>query len=163
LEDHVNPRKNLAWIGFVAYALAWFMPTLMVGSRTTPPMYSKDPDSMGGAQAFVWALLEPLDLNESTLGHWALDILAGCSALTNVLMLIVLGAMALGKRVRPRWTWCLIGAGILNAWWLARFTDDLLLGYYLWWLSFFVVGYAARTSPRLPSVSESAGPSWERT
>lgn len=123
----MSRNRIVAWTGLAAFALSWFLPVL------------GEPPDLNGWAAFRAALP----------GLWhpdsAFGIYAGCSALTSVLMVIALGATARGIEVGPRWAWSLMLAGFLNAWWLVVFRanlDEFRIGYFVWWLSFFAVGWA---------------------
>ncbi len=133
---HVTRRRAVLSIAIAVFGPAWFLPVVHgPGVAVT----SLDRDLPGWA-AFWYSLAMA-----GNMGNWLLTILSISSALTNVLMLVVLVATALDDDVRPRWAWCLIVAGILNSWWLLRMVEgmrnqNLAIGYYLWWLSFFLVG-----------------------
>jgi hypothetical protein len=81
--------------------------------------------------------------NPNGLGSWPLTIFAPASALTNVVMAAVLVALFYKFHLGRRWAWSLIIAGIMNLWWIAL--SDLRGtfggGFYLWLLSFFLVGF----------------------
>ena len=61
------------------------------------------------------------------------------SALTNVLMVLTFWKLAgRGRRTITALAPVMIGAALLNGWWLLEVNrvNELLIGYYLWWASF---------------------------
>jgi hypothetical protein len=137
--NHVTRRRAVLAIAIAVFVPSWFLPTI---HGPGVPVTSLDPD-LPGWSAFWYSLVMA-----GSMENWLLTILSICSALTNVVMIVVLKAAALDDDVPSRWAWCLIVAGILNSWWLLRIVEgmrdqNLAIGYYLWWLSFFLVGSAS--------------------
>ena len=118
--------------GIAVFALSWFFPALLGGQFD---------DNVPGWMGFFSALLVPW--MPDGFGSWSLNILSVASALTNVLMAAVFGALFDKSDLGPRWGWSLMIAGVMNAWWIAgpKLRGGLGGGYYLWLLSFFLVGF----------------------
>ena len=141
--DNVNLRSIVTWIGAVAYLVSWFVPAVS--------------DNLGGGsagwQACYSAVMFGVLDTDGSVANVPVRVLMVVSSLTNVVWLFVLhralGGMAVGDR-RGRW---LIAAGVLNAWWLLFFNREYgtpIVGYYVWWLSFLVVGFAALGNRPVP-------------
>lgn len=144
-------RNVVTRIVLPAFVLAWFLPAtreMGPGEHHLPPM--------SGWMAFYSAVMGLYPRNSALSPPLAL--LGGFSALTNVVMVIVLAATVRGAEIRSRWAWWLIAAGILNAWWLVEYPASLGIGYYVWWLSFFVTGGAMLASRRAPARPPGEGP-----
>lgn len=128
---HARPLM-LPAVAVVAHALSWFLPVI---------------DDYRGWQAFRVALTPIVPYETFASGRiWYEGVLGAGSALTNVLFVAALVALA---AARPTWlrasTWGLMGAAVLNLYWLAMMGDDrgeLRIGYYLWVASFPVLALA---------------------
>jgi hypothetical protein len=61
-----------------------------------------------------------------------------------------------GKELGRRWGWYLIGAGVLNVWWVPLLNEESRtfgVGYVLWVLAWFAVGWSllgAKAAPAAP-------------
>jgi hypothetical protein len=121
-----------AWSGFAAFALSWFLPAVVDEYEITP-----------GWMACWWAIGGPGSQGGFFLRSWPI-VLSATSALTNVVMLLALAAIVRGMRPGSWWPWRMAALGVLNAGWVVLFwihEGSLGIGYFFWWLSFFLVGY----------------------
>ncbi len=152
-------RRNLTLtIGLLWFAIAWFLPVHKHGSTL--------PEVLPGWQAFLVSL-SPL-WEKGDPNHLYNDVLSVASAGTNLFMLILPFAW---YRRREHFIqligWaCIISVGLNAHWFLSDLRSDLRVGYFLWWLSFGVVGIAcllpslqrefkAGTSRPKPGIGES--------
>lgn len=156
-----SPPNHLLVVGFVLYAVAWFVPVYKgqdlvaalqgfghglgqglgnVPAAAQPP---GGPDWLPGWQAceFAWRIL----VDEHTWSDdasWKVQA-AGLSCLTNLVMLSI-GWLALTRRTHPVLGLVALAAGALAASWLLLIDKDpftvLRVGYFLWVGSFAVVG-----------------------
>jgi len=129
-------RKTIVGLGIVAFIGSWFLPVI---------------HEVNGWKAFLVAFggfWTPLE-------DWPHHLVMALTTLTNVVMIVAIGAFIRRGALQSRWAWGLIIAGVFDTYWLKPLLQegaDILIGFYLWWLSFFVVGLAS-----LDSRSVSAG------
>ena len=134
-------RRNLTLtIGLLWFAIAWFLPVHKYG-KTLPAV-------LPGWEAFLvalsplWEKGDPDDLYEA--------VLSVASAGTNLFMLTVPFAWYRRSEHFIRligWA-CIVSIGLNAQWFLSGPRSDLRVGYFLWWLSFGIVGVACLLPPR---------------
>jgi hypothetical protein len=128
-------RRATGWFGAGCFAISWIMPTVV----------NSDNDLDPGWRAFTTCLWVLWNHDLPVADTWPLRLLVGGSVLTNVVMVVAICANLGGVKGRTRLGWWTIILGVVNAWWLVTLLQGGLnmlgLGYYLWWLSFFLVGY----------------------
>lgn len=130
----MRPNVLLA-AGLVLYGLAWFLPVARHGVTF--------PEGLPGWEAFVLALSPLWSSDEST--RWYGVALAVTSAATNGLVLVPLFAWRARRNVRVMRVlgWAFLASILVNAQWLLwDDPSDLRIGYFVWWLSFAVIGVA---------------------
>jgi hypothetical protein len=138
-----RPTATVSAAWFI-HAVAWFVPVHKYGVCL--------PRGVPGWEAFRIAL-SPLWPYEGSgwSGPWYGNVVISASALTNVIMLASL-VIALQKvdELQRVAGWAAIGACVLNSYWWVADKDrvDLRIGYYLWWLSFLVLGLGLLTTVR---------------
>jgi hypothetical protein len=130
-----------AWI---IHAVAWFLPTVRVQD------YNME---IAGWKAFRFAscaVWPCVDVQFQTLHH---AVLATISAITTVLFVSCSPWVVLrgSRRVRKASAWIAGGAFLFNTHWIAIFGDkrsELAIGYYAWWISFFLLALGLMLSVR---------------
>jgi hypothetical protein len=139
-------RRTILIAGLLTYVVAWFLPVLTFGTTLAS-------GRLPGWEALRLALVPIVPYQGFTSGmSWgsAFYVLSG---LTNLLMVggafILLRATGPAPRCLPT---LLAAAAVLNTWWYFDGTlrTDLLIGYYTWVLSFFIVALASRLGVRGP-------------
>lgn len=117
-------------VGFLLFAISWFLPVHEHGTT--------QPQKLPGWEAFQVALAPNWGTQPV---QWYAATLSVASALTNLLPVVSLVVWLRHSPILIRLTgWaCLISLG-LNAQWFLNNESELRLGYYLWWLSFGVLG-----------------------
>ncbi len=127
--------------GLVMFATAWFLPVHQYGKTL--------PEALPGWEACLTALSPSWDTGNPA--QWYAATLSVASALTNLLVVILCFAWrSRGRNVLPvMGCACMIAFG-LNAQWFLDHRAELRIGYYLWWLSFGVLGLACLLRPRSP-------------
>lgn len=154
--------SKLLTAGVVLYVVAWLVPVFqgqqLLGAGTEWARWlgssasshaASGPDWLPGwgACRFAWDLLvgDPPSQDEA----WKSRVL-GSTCLTNLLMLAAF-AMFVAKKHRAIPGVLLLGCGGLNASWLylceQELIESLRPGYYLWLLSFVLVGLGALLQP----------------
>jgi hypothetical protein len=118
--------------GLLLFAIAWVLPVHEYGKTL--------PQTLPGWEAFLVALSPNWGTEPA---QWYAAMLSVASALTNLLVVILVFAWC--RHIAPLiqlvgWA-CLISLG-LNAQWFLNDWSGLRTGYYLWWLSFGVLGLA---------------------
>jgi hypothetical protein len=130
-------RRALAWSAGLVYAVAWFVQVIKDGDRLAD-------GTLPGWQALRFAL-SPLWEGDFR-GSWLQGTLSVASGSTNLVFVLAL--------VRParRWSWFLFGAAALNTFWVIDLgpLQDMRAGYWLWLVSFVLLGLAARLNPAAP-------------
>jgi hypothetical protein len=126
-------RRALRWSAGLVYAVAWFVKVIKDGDTLADGV-------LPGWQALRVAL-SPLWEGEFRWG-WLQGTLSVASGLTNLVFVLAL--------VRParRWSWFLFAAAALNTFWIFDMgpLGDMRAGYWLWLVSFALLGLAARMS-----------------
>jgi len=138
----VNP-KRLIQIGFLIWAVAWFLPVHESGSAL--------PDTLPGWEAVRLALSPIWPVEGIETGSWVNALLSVLSAFTNLVVLVaMLRPSQSGARRARRMAVALTGAVLINAHWflLSGERFDLRVGYYLWWLSFVLLALGFRRLAR---------------
>lgn len=132
-------RKLTLALGLLLSAIAWFLPVHEYGKTL--------PETLPGWEAFVVALSPSWDTGDPAKCYAA--ALSVASALTNLLVLtLVFAWLRRGECLIQLIGWaCIISLG-LNAQWFLNHRSELRMGYYLWWLSFGVLGVACLLPPR---------------
>jgi hypothetical protein len=146
----VQQRVRFA-LGLVLYGLAWFLPVHRDGVTL--------PAGLPGWQAFVLALSPLWESNESA--SWFGAALFVASAATNGLVLVLLIAWQ-RRNVRALRVlgWTCLASILVNAQWIPwDGIANLRIGYFMWWLSFAVLGVVClryqEGPPTAPTRSES--------
>ncbi len=124
-------RNDALAVGLLLFAIAWFLPVHKYGKAL--------PEKLPGWEALLVAL-SPGWYKEDLAHRYAAALLV-VSALTN-LMPVLLGIAwrRRSERLIQLIGWaCIISLG-LNAQWFLNDRSGLRIGYYLWWLSFGVLG-----------------------
>ena len=123
--------KYLVSAGWLIYVIAWFVPV----ERNLSSL----PDGLPGWEALSVALSPILDPNDSD-GPWYLAVLWTMTGATNLLMAAAPFVFRWGTlRLTRRFGWAFVIAFGINAYW-ASVGSDLRVGYFLWWLSFLLLG-----------------------
>ena len=120
-----------AWL---IHAVAWFAPVHKYGVRL--------PQGLPGWQAFRIAFSPIWPYEGSEVGPWYGAVLTSSSALTNLVIIASVPIILKGsQRARTALACVALVASLVNAQWVVdKDWMDLRLGYYLWWLSFVVLG-----------------------
>ncbi len=148
--ERPDTAVSAAWL---VHAVAWLVPVHKYGVRL--------PRGVPGWEAFRLAL-SPLWPYEGSgwTGSWYGNVIISASALTNVVMLVSVPiVLARSGRVRRVVAWAAIAAVVLNSYWFIADPDrvELRIGYYLWWLSFLMLGVGllrlARQRQRCPEAA----------
>jgi hypothetical protein len=132
-------RKFTLGFGLLLFAIAWVIPVHKYGK----PL----PETLPGWEAFAVALSPSWDTED--LAQCYAAALSVASALTNLLVVTLVFAWLRGGEYLIRligWA-CIISLG-LNAQLFLNHRSELRMGYYLWWLSFGVLGLACLLPPR---------------
>jgi len=120
-------KRPLVWIAWTVFVLAWFLPVFHDGVRL--------PRGLPGWEAFTMAAGVLLPSEDA--GPWLSRVLPALSAGTNLLGIV---APWLSSRPGERTRHVLIGAFAaafaVNSYWCFIAADELIVGYYVWWLSF---------------------------
>ncbi len=126
-------RKPTLGVGLLLFAVAWFLPVHEYGKAL--------PQALPGWDAFLVALSP--DWHKEDLAHSYAAALSVASALTNLLPVVLLLVWLRRSETLIQLTgWaCIVSLG-LNAQWFLNDWSGLRTGYYLWWLSFGVLGLA---------------------
>jgi hypothetical protein len=126
-------RKLTLAVGLLLFSIAWFLPVHEYGKTL--------PQTLPGWEAFVVALSPSWDTED--LAQCYAAALSVASALTNLLVVtLVLAWRRRSELLIQLIGWaCIISLG-LNAQWFLNHRSGLRIGYYLWWLSFGVLGLA---------------------
>ena len=135
-------KRALVWIAWTAFVLAWFLPVIHNGVTL--------PEGLPGWEAFMIAAGALLPSKDA--GHWLSRVLPALSAGTNVLAIL---APWLSGQPSQRNRRLLVGAFAaafaVNSYWWFIAADELLIGYYVWWLSFagqaLAIWFSARRAP----------------
>jgi hypothetical protein len=135
-------KRALVWIAWTAFVLAWFLPVIHNGVTL--------PEGLPGWEAFMIAAGALLPSKDA--GHWLSRVLPALSAGTNVLAIV---APWLSGQPSQRNRRLLVGAFAaafaVNSYWWFIAADELLIGYYVWWLSFagqaLAIWLSARRAP----------------
>lgn len=156
----------LTLIGGVLYVVAWFVPVargqeffggvlaLAGKAGTSPQTLTAElggPDWLPGwvACKFAWNML--VGPSDAQVGSSWRQHLAGSSCLINVVMAVVLIAVALGVRSRLQGTALLVCAGVGASWAYLLDKNPFEVwgaGYWLWLGSFVLVGLGLLLPPR---------------
>lgn len=119
--------RTLVLVGTVMYVLAWFVPV----------DNNLDSSAVPGWEAFSLALsLWPGD-------PWYTGVHVVASALSNLVLVGALAFVLVARRTPSRLlTGILIACAVLNTQWfiLSGDRESLRIGYYLWAISFFLIG-----------------------
>ncbi len=125
-------RKPTLGAGVLLFAISWVLPVHEYGKTL--------PQELPGWEAFQVALFPNWGTEPA---QWYAAALSVASALTNLLpvisLLVWLGRSEILIQLAG-WA-CIVSLG-LNAQWFLNVGSELRLGYYLWWLSFGVLGLA---------------------
>jgi hypothetical protein len=135
-------RNHTFAVGMLLFAIAWFLPVHEYGKAL--------PEKLPGWEALRVALSP--EWHKEDLAHSYAAALSVASALTNLLVVILVFAWRTrSERLVQFLGWaCVISLG-LNAQWFLNNGSELRLGYYLWWLSFGVLGLACLRPARKPA------------
>ena len=128
-------RNGLLAVGLLLFSAAWFLPVHRHGCTL--------PEGFPGGQAFMTALSLLWERGESFTLYNA--VLSAVSAATNVIVVIVLFAWFSRSNCLIRLSgWgCLFSLPLNAQWFLSdSHRPDLRIGYFVWWLSFGVLGLA---------------------
>jgi hypothetical protein len=126
------------------YLIAWFLPAVKPQQDFTKPI--------PGWKAFRLAACGaiPCDGVEFQTRHHA--VLAGASAITNLIFLCSPWLILRGSQSLRRWSvWIAVAAFLLNMHWIVTFGDQrsaLAIGYFIWLLSFFLLAVGLFVSVR---------------
>ncbi len=125
-------KRKRIMIGLLWFAIAWFLPVHEYGKTL--------PQTLPGWEALLVALSPNWDGDPARRYAAALSV---ASALTNLIpVLLSFACCWRSERLIRLAGWaCLISFG-LNAQWILNDGSGLRMGYYLWWLSFGVLGLA---------------------
>src|SRR6187401_1307426 len=132
-------KRALVWIAWTAFVLAWFLPVIHDGVTL--------PEGLPGWEAFMVAarVLMPSD----DADPWWSRVLPALSAGTN---LLAIAAPWLsrhpGERSRLLLVPAFAAAFVVNSYWCFTGAGELLVGYYVWWLSFAGLALAIWLSAR---------------
>lgn len=132
-------RRVLPLIAIATFAVSWFVPVHRAGAKIGA-------GELPGGQAFRLALSRITEIPESTPDQLPWAVLAPASALTNFFFVIAAIALLRGPgRPHRIVKWGSLLCVPLNMFWLVLGNDrgDLLLGYYLWMVSFVLLAVAA--------------------
>jgi hypothetical protein len=126
-------RKLTLAVGFLLFAVAWLLPVHEYGKAL--------PETLPGWEAFLIALSPGWDA--AYPAHCYAAVMSVASALTNLLVVILVFTWRRGNEYLLQLVGraCIISLG-LNAQWFLNHRSGLRIGYYLWWLSFGVLGLA---------------------
>ncbi len=126
-------RAGMA-LGLLMFAVAWFVPIHRYGKTL--------PEALPGWEAFLIAL-SPL-WQKADPWHWYDSALSVGSALTNLVMVALPFGWARRREhfVQLIGFACIVSLGLNAQWVLSGSGSELRVGYFLWWLSFGVVGVA---------------------
>ena len=142
------PGRTVAYVALCLFVVSWFLPVheALVGADGSAFGANDMADFEAGTPPGWRACSKTWDMLVNEWNDWRNPVL-GVTCLTNAVM--VLAGIALMSGARPRVLgFALLGCGILNAGWVylllddMDFVKDLEPGYYLWTLSFFLVGLA---------------------
>ncbi len=127
-------RNHTLAVGLLLFAIAWFLPVHEYGKVL--------PEKLPGWEALLVALSPDWHKEDPT--HLYAAALSVLSALTNLLVVILVFAWRTRReRLIQLIGWaCIISLGLNARWFLSDNRSELRFGYYLWWLSFGVVGLA---------------------
>lgn len=133
------PRPRLLFsLAWLCYLVAWFVPVIKDGVTL--------PTGIPGWQAFYVALNAFMPSGQLAFNHWWIQFLVGTSAVSNALFLVALVGLFLKKRSFLIVMGCLsLVSYAINSHWFIMFgreRSDLRIGYYLWWVSFILLGFA---------------------
>ncbi len=119
-------------VGIVMYVVAWFLPTLNIRFGSL---------NMGIIPGWV-AFLDALQSYRWFPGPWYLMVIYVASALSNAVIVGALALVFIARRSLPRFLRAmLVASAVLNTHWFVQieYRRDLMIGYYLWASSFFVI------------------------
>ncbi len=127
-------RNSAMMLGLLMFVVAWFVPIHRHGKTL--------PGALPGWDAFLVAV-SPL-WQKANPWHWYDSALSVGSALTNLLMVALPFAWARRREhfLQLVGLACIASLGLNAQWLLSGSGSDLRVGYFLWWLSFGVVGIA---------------------
>ncbi len=127
-------RAGLLCSALLLFAIAWFLPVHKYGKTL--------PETLPGGEALLVALSS--DWDPGNLARCYAAALSVASALSNLLVVIL--AFAWRRRserlIRVVGWACIISLGLNAQWFLSDARSELRMGYYLWWLSVGVLGFA---------------------
>src|SRR6516225_2104415 len=134
--DHTSKmkRKLIITIGLLWFGIAWFLPVHKNGKTLS--------EGLPGWEAFLVALSPVWE--KGNPGHLYDAVLSVASALTN----LVIVAVPFAWRRRNEhfvqlvgWA-CIVSLGLNAQWFLSGAWSGLRSGYFLWWISFGIIGVA---------------------
>ena len=127
--------RHIVVIGIIAFLVAWLLPVVKGGVTL--------PEGLPGWQAFRVAASPVWPYEGTQSESWYGALLTTASAATN---LVMVGLLFVARRGSRQWlrlaTIAAFASFLVNAQWFIRADrNDLRLGYYLWWFSFFILAY----------------------
>ena len=142
----MKTRRKILIVGLFTYVVAWFLPVITSGTTLAS-------GRLPGWEALRLALVPIVPYHGFTSSMSWGSVFSVISGLTNLLM--VGGAFILLRTAGPAPRFLsvsLAAAAALNTWWYfeGSLRADLLIGYYMWVLSFFIVAVASRRHVRGP-------------
>jgi len=124
-------RKLVMRIGSLWFGIAWFLPVHKNGKTLS--------ETLPGREAFLVALSPVWEKGNPS--HLYDAVLSVASAMTNLFIVALAFAWRRGNEHFVQlvgWA-CMISLG-LNAGWFFNDRSALRVGYFLWWLSFGIIG-----------------------
>lgn len=136
MKPEIRGPRLIFLISWFTFASSWFLPVVKNQS------WSKGVPGWG---AFLLTLGALWPSRDSHFDHWYTALLSCLSVSSNLIFPATLWAVIRGVRSTNRLVWISALAFMVNAHWLITFgadRADLGIGYYLWWVSFLVMGVA---------------------
>ena len=137
--------RTLGWLAAACFVAAWFLPVAA---------------EVPGWMAFRYALAPLWPYGSPGAGSVEDAVPQVLSALTNLVFVVMLAQLVLGKVSRPAlWLRVAIACFVLDLYWLVQMFRDgsgrpLLIGYYAWLMAFallIVIGALRMRSMRSPN------------
>ena len=134
----VRRQQLLIWAAWLVYVAAWFVPVVKEGVTL--------PDGLPGWQAFRVAASAVWPLQDVSIDKWYKSVLFTVSAITTLLFFpgSVWAVWSGSRALRRASAWVATAAFVVNAHWYVLYggsaREDLRIGYFLWWLSFLLMG-----------------------
>ena len=129
-------QQLLIWAAWLVHVVAWFLPVVKEGVTL--------PQGLPGWQAFRVAASAVWPLPDVTLDKWYKAVLFTMSAVSTLLFFpgSVWAVWSGSRALRRASAWVAAFAFVVNAHWYVFYgpdRKDLMIGYFLWWLSFLLL------------------------